>query len=154
MQFNFNAWITSCCHTVLDDEHEENVITAGSIVTVTVAVKRRNLGVSCWVVMFATYKWIVVSFGRSCGRLWAVSLLLENPRGRKQKYWASLILEGRASKSRSQSRNFRTKERLLAVLSWGHLFTCSSLLTLSEMCRDMECTVKPVPLDRQANQRP
>lgn len=32
--------------TVLDDEDEESVITAGSIVTVSVIVKRRNLAVS------------------------------------------------------------------------------------------------------------
>lgn len=31
---------------VLDDEDEESVITAGSIVTVSVIVKRRNLAVS------------------------------------------------------------------------------------------------------------
>ena len=56
MQF-FNAWIAfSSCHTVLDDEDEESVITTGSIVTVTVTVKRRNLAVSVRVLIFIIYK--------------------------------------------------------------------------------------------------
>lgn len=57
MQFNFNSWISSSsCHTVLDDEDEESVITTGSIVTVTVTVKRKNLAVSVPVLIFITYK--------------------------------------------------------------------------------------------------
>lgn len=41
-----------CFLTVLDDEDEESVITAGSIVTVSVIVKRRNLAVS---LLYAVY---------------------------------------------------------------------------------------------------
>lgn len=40
------------CLTVLDDEDNAGLITTGSIVTVSVTVKRRNLGVSCF--WFAT----------------------------------------------------------------------------------------------------
>ena len=47
--FNFSVIIYLFIYflTVLDDEDEESVITTGSIVTVAVTLKRRNLGVSC-----------------------------------------------------------------------------------------------------------
>ena len=39
-------FFVSFCLSVLDDEEDEGVVTTGSIVTVAVTLKRRNLGAS------------------------------------------------------------------------------------------------------------